>query len=114
VNVRRLPAMSESPAPVRVAVNDDYELVVAGIASLLAPYADRVQVVEFDSNKPTTGDVDIVLYDTSGQDQGSDIDVKGLSVAGRPKVAVFSWNLHPELIDGALSTGAAGPTCGRA
>jgi DNA-binding NarL/FixJ family response regulator len=100
--------MPESPAPVRIAVNDDYELVVAGTAALLAPYADRVEVVELDFNKPTTSDVDIVLYDTFGQDQGGSIDIDGLSLAGRPKIVVYSWNLQRELIENAISGGAAG------
>ncbi len=94
--------------PVRIAVNDDYELVVAGVAALLAPYGDRLEVVELDSNLPTISDVDIVLYDTFGQEQGENIDVASLSTAGKPKVVVFTWNLQRELIDGAISTGAAG------
>jgi DNA-binding NarL/FixJ family response regulator len=101
--------MRDSPAaPVRVAINDDYELVVAGVATLLAAYADRVEVVELDSNEPTASDVDVILYDTFGQDQGANIDVAGVSVSGKPKVVVFSWNVQPELVDGAISNGAAG------
>ena len=34
--------------------------------------------------------------------------MESLSVAGSPKVVVFTWNLQPELIDGAISAGAAG------
>jgi DNA-binding NarL/FixJ family response regulator len=100
--------MPASPSPIRIAINDDYEIVVAGVAALLTPYADRVEVVELDSNKPTVSDVDIVLYDTFGQDQGGSIDIESISVAGSPKVVVFSWNLQPELIEGAISAGAAG------
>jgi NarL family two-component system response regulator LiaR len=100
--------MSASPTPISIAINDDYEIVVAGVAALLAPYPDRVEVVELDSNEPTTSDVDIVLYDTFGQDQGSSIDIDGISVAGDPKVVIFSWNLQPELVEGALAAGAAG------
>ena len=97
-----------SATPIRIAINDDYELVVAGVAALLAPYADRLEVVELDSNLPTTSDVDIVLYDTFGQEQGENIDIGSLSTSGTPKVVVFTWNLQRELIDGAISTGAAG------
>lgn len=106
--VRTLAAMAASPSPVRIAVNDDYELVVVGVGTLLAPYADRVEVVELDSNVPTTSEVDIVLYDTFAQDQGDKLDVGSLSVSGEPKVVVFSWNLQHELIDGAIAAGAAG------
>ncbi|GAA4692371.1 response regulator transcription factor [Nocardioides conyzicola] len=100
--------MPDARTPVRVAINDDYELVVAGVAALLTPYADRIEVVELDSDEPTVSDVDIVLYDTFGQDQGEDIDIESLTVAGSPKVVIYSWNLQPELVDGALSSGAAG------
>jgi NarL family two-component system response regulator LiaR len=75
---------------------------------VLAPYADRIHVVELDSNEPTVSAVDIVLYDTFGQDQGADIDIEGLSRTGKPKVVVFTWNLQRELIDGAISAGAVG------
>jgi two-component system, NarL family, response regulator LiaR len=100
--------MPATPTPIRVAVNDDYELVVSGVAAILAPYPDRIAVVELDANVPTTSDVDIVLYDTFGQDQGADIDISSLNRAGKPKVVVFSWNLQRELVDGAISAGAAG------
>ncbi|MET0523973.1 MAG: response regulator transcription factor [Nocardioides sp.] len=94
--------------PIRVAINDDYEIVVSGVATLLAPYADRVQVVELDANAPTATHVDVVLYDTFGQNQGKDIDISSVSGPGKPKVVVFTWNLHHELVDGAISAGAAG------
>ena len=100
--------MPTAPTPVRVAVNDDYELVVSGVAAILAPYADQIDVVELDANVPTASDVDIVLYDTFGQDQGGEIDISSLGRAGRPKVVVFTWNLQRELVDGAISAGAAG------
>jgi DNA-binding NarL/FixJ family response regulator len=100
--------MPAPPAPVRIAINDDYEIVIAGVAALLAPYGARVEVVELDANSPTVSDVDVVLYDTFGQDQGGSIDIDSLSVAGSPKVVIFSWNVQPELVDGAIAAGAAG------
>ena len=100
--------MPPSQAPVRVAVNDDYELVVAGLAALLAPYVGRVDVVELDVNKPAATRVDVVLYDTFGQDQGANLDVDSLAQVGNPKVVVFSWNVQRELVEGAISAGAAG------
>ncbi|WP_028643218.1 response regulator transcription factor [Nocardioides sp. URHA0020] len=100
--------MAAAAPPVRIAINDDYELVVAGVATLLAPYADRIEIVELDSNEPTASDVDIILYDTFAQAQGDGIDVAGLSAGGTPKVVVFTWNLHHELIEQAMAAGAAG------
>lgn len=48
-----------------VAVVDDHELVVRGVAAMLAPYADRVAVVEMDTDTSSGPAVDIVLFDTS-------------------------------------------------
>jgi DNA-binding NarL/FixJ family response regulator len=93
---------------VRVAVVNDYELVVVGVAALLQPYRDRVQVVELDSNLPVLRDVDVILYDTFGQVQGSGVDVDSLVGDGPGKVIVYSWNLHRELVRDSLAAGAAG------
>lgn len=95
------------PRPVRVAVVNDYDIVVAGVASLLAPYADRVAVVELDAGVPVVSDVDVVLYDTFGQVQGDGVDLEDLLHGTGARVAIFSWNTDPALIDRALDKGAA-------
>ncbi len=98
-----------SGGPVRVAVVDDYEIVVAGIAAILAPHADRVRVVELDvGTLPVRGDVDVVLYDTFGHTDNHDLDVADLVRSGSVKVVIFSWNVEPQRIDEALCRGAAG------
>lgn len=96
-----------APRPVRVAVVNDYDLVVAGIASLLAPYADRVAVVELDAGVPVVSDVDVILYDTFGQVQGDGVDLADLVHGSDARVAVFSWNTEPALVDRAIGRGAA-------
>ena len=95
--------------PVRLAINNDYALVIAGVAAMLAPYRDRIEVVELVSGLAPSRDLDVVLYDTFGAPQGSAINVA--NVVGdepRPKLVVFSWNLHPELVRQALAAGASG------
>ena len=92
----------------RVAVVNDYELVVVGVAALLEPYRDRVEVVEVDSNLPVLRDVDVILYDTFGQVQGRGVDVDSLVDGGNAKVVVYSWNLHGELVQDSLMAGASG------
>jgi DNA-binding NarL/FixJ family response regulator len=93
---------------VRVAVVNDYELVVVGVAALLEPYRDRVEVVEVDSNLPVLRDVDVILYDTFGQVQGRGVDVDSLVDGGNAKVVIYSWNLHGELVQDSLMAGASG------
>jgi DNA-binding NarL/FixJ family response regulator len=95
-------------SPVKVAVANDYAVVLAGVAAALAPYADRVEVVELDSRMPLATPVDVLLYDTFGQIQADAIDVGEIARGLAGRVAVFSWNVQPELVERALAAGVAG------
>jgi NarL family two-component system response regulator LiaR len=86
---------------------NDYELVVVGVAALLESFRDRVQVVELDANLPVLRDVDVILYDTFGQVQGTGIDVDSLVDGGDAKVVVYSWNLQHELVEDSFRAGAS-------
>jgi NarL family two-component system response regulator LiaR len=100
--------MSPSARPLRVAIVNDYDLVVAGIAAMLAPHHDRVAVVELDSNLPVVSDVDVILYDTFGQVQGDGVDLEDLVRGSGARVVIFSWNTQPDLVERATRKGAAG------
>ena len=91
--------------PIRVAIVNDYEIVVAGVASVLAPYADRLKVVELDSGLPVVSDVDVILYDTFAAVQGDGIDLEDLVRGSPAKVVIFSWTLQGELVQRALDRG---------
>jgi len=94
--------------PVRVAIANDYEIVIAGVVGLLAPFEDRVRIIELAANKPIASDVSIVLYDTFGQVQGDGYDLGDVLQDADAKVVVFTWNLQPELIERAIAHGARG------
>jgi DNA-binding NarL/FixJ family response regulator len=94
--------------PVRIAIANDYEIVIAGVASLLARFEDRVEVVELSANVQVWSEVDVVLYDTFGQVQGDGFDLDDLLRGSGAKVAIFSWNLQPEVVEGALGRGVRG------
>ena len=92
---------------IRLAIVDDYAVVVAGVASFLAN--ERIDVVETGASEPVISDVDIVLYDTFGQIQGVGIDLEDfVRNSGGAKVVVYSWNLSAELVEQALAGGASG------
>jgi DNA-binding NarL/FixJ family response regulator len=95
--------------PVRVALVDDYEIVLVGIAHMLAPYHERVEVVEIDVDEPVRGPVDVALYDTfaQGEADGSELGVLIANPRAR-RVAVYTWVLEPALVETALRRGAAG------
>ena len=96
------------PAPMRLAIVNDYEMVVAGVAAMLAPHFERVAVVELDSRMPVVSDVDVILYDTFGQVQGDSVDLSELVAGTEARVVIFSWNTQPDLVQRALEKGAAG------
>jgi DNA-binding NarL/FixJ family response regulator len=97
-----------SGTPLRVAVVNDYEIVVVGIAGVLERFPDRVRVVELDSGLPIASEVDLVLYDSFGQPQGAALDVPAVVGGSGAKVVIFSWNTQAELVEQSLAAGAAG------
>jgi NarL family two-component system response regulator LiaR len=92
--------------PLRLAIVDDYAVVVAGVASLLV--AERIDVVETDASMPVSSDVDIVLYDTFAQVHGEGMDLQDFVRDSDAKVVIYTWNLRPALIERALAEGACG------
>ena len=92
--------------PIRLAIVDDYAVVIAGVASFLAE--ERIDVVETGASLPVVSDVDIVLYDTFGQVQGQGIDLEDFVRDSGAKVVIYSWNLQPDLIQEAIAGGACG------
>jgi DNA-binding NarL/FixJ family response regulator len=94
---------------IRVALVNDYDVVVLGLARILEPYADRVVIAEIDTNSPVEDAVDVVLYDAFAQpesDRSELCQLVGHARSGR--VVVYTWNLHPELVDRAMGQGASG------
>jgi NarL family two-component system response regulator LiaR len=93
-------------APIRLAIVDDFAVVVAGVAHFLAD--ERIDVVETGASMPVVTDVDIVLYDTFGQVQGEDLNLQDFVRDSGAKVVIYSWNLQPDLIKQAIDGGARG------
>ncbi|KHL01302.1 response regulator transcription factor [Sinomonas humi] len=92
----------------RIALVNDYEIVVQGVAAMLRSYRDQIEIVEMDVGRNPAQPVDITLYDTFAATQGDSEAVHHLSrdpLAG--KVVVYSWNLDPALISAAVANGAS-------
>ena len=96
-------------APITVALVDDYDVVVKGVANMLDPYRDRIVIAELDATMPVDDEVDIVLYDSFAQPE-SDHEEIGVLVANprAHRVVVYTWNFHPDLVDSARRHGAHG------
>lgn len=100
---------SEGQGRIRVALVNDYDVVVFGLARILDPYADKLVIVELDTNQPVADRADVVLYDAFAQPESDKFEIAQL--VGNPRVgtvAVYTWNLHPELVELAREQGARG------
>jgi DNA-binding NarL/FixJ family response regulator len=96
-------------APITVALVDDYDVVVKGVANMLEPYRDRIVIAELDSTMSVKDEVDIVLYDSFAQPESDHEEIRVLVANPRARrVVVYTWNFHPELVQSARQHGAQG------
>ena len=95
--------------PISVALVNDYDVVLEGVARMLDRYSDRVVIVEIDANEEVEDVADIVLYDNFAQPE-SDRDEPAALVANprARRVVVYTWNFSPELIENARRQGVHG------
>lgn len=97
------------PTPLRLAIVDDYEIVVAGVARMLEPFSDRVEVVQLAPDRPVTVDVDVALYDSFAQSEADGLDLDVLLANPRARrVVIYTWAFSPRLIEVALNKGVHG------
>jgi DNA-binding NarL/FixJ family response regulator len=95
--------------PITVALVDDYDVVLIGLAHMFDQYGDRIVVAEIDANASVTDTVDIVLYDSFAQPEADHEEIEVLVDNPRAgKVVVYTWNFHPDLVDSATRKGASG------
>ena len=103
-----MPSPNRHP-PITVPLVDDYDVVLLGVAQMVDPYRDRVQIAELDTNEPVTDTVDIALYDSFAQPESDHNEISVLIDNPRARrVVVYTWNFHPDLIRSALRQGVHG------
>jgi DNA-binding NarL/FixJ family response regulator len=94
---------------VRLALVDDYEVVLTGLAHMFDRYRDRIEIADIAADEPVSVDVDVALFDTFAQGEVDHDDFAVL--VAHPLVrraAVYTWAFDPALIDIARRLGAAG------
>ena len=95
--------------PLTVALVNDYDIVVMGIAHILEQYQDRVVIAELDTNHSVSDEVDVVLYDSFAQPESDHDQISVLVRNPRARrVVVYTWNFHPDLIESARRQGVHG------
>jgi len=94
--------------PVRIAVANDFDLVVAGVAALLSRFAPELEVTELVvGSQQVEQPVDVVLFDTYGRaEMGLDRVRELRRTAKVDKVAVYTLSWDTDLVQAALASGA--------
>jgi NarL family two-component system response regulator LiaR len=93
--------------PIRVALVNDYMIVLEGLRSLLKSSEPEIQVVEMDVRTHPRRGVDVTLVDTYGE--LDDLADRVRSLGSDPEngaIVVFSFSDHPQAVRHALSAGA--------
>src|SRR6478735_8784268 len=93
---------------IRLAIVNDYEVIVAGVAAMLSKERHRIQVTALDPTPGVVDGVDVILYDTFGPVDSSMDCLEELVSASSVPVVVYSWKLRPDVAREAISRGAAG------
>lgn len=83
--------MTIDRTPLTATVVDDNDLAVAGLETLLAPYAERVRLVDVRTALAHPEDLDVVLYEPMQQSAFSASMLRNLQAAAEAQAIVFSW-----------------------
>lgn len=89
--------MSTVPCPIVIALVDDNELSAAGLRTLLAPFADRVRLLEEKEAVARAAELDVVLFEPLGCSSFSNRLRGDLLSAGQARSVVFTWAPSAEL-----------------
>ena len=95
--------------PVTVALVNDYDIVVAGLAAMLQPYSDRIAILDRAVERAPDRAVDVSLFDTYGVPDQQIERVRQLAsdpLAG--SVVVYSFGTTEGLVRAVIDAGAMG------
>jgi NarL family two-component system response regulator LiaR len=97
------------PKPIRVALVNDYMIVLEGLRVLLRSSETEIQVIELDVRKGPRRDVDVTLLDTYGEPDTLSDRVRSLGAdASNGAIVVFSFSDQPDAVSHATRAGAQG------
>jgi DNA-binding NarL/FixJ family response regulator len=104
--------VTEGDSPrIRLTLANDFRIVVAGLAALLEPFRDRVEIVDWAivNEKSPAVPVDVLLFDTYGRFGLGLSDVAELVESPLVRhVVLYSWEASPQLVERAMAMGVSG------
>lgn len=97
-----------STRPVRVALVNDYEIILRGLHSMLSSYRDRIEVVEHKVGGTPDRVADVALFDTFAARRGALARARRMIEEGLvDHVVVYTWDAAPEFLQIAKATGVS-------
>jgi DNA-binding NarL/FixJ family response regulator len=97
--------MAGTDAPIRVALVNDYEIIVEGLRVMLEPFGERVRVVEMVAGDTPDHACDIVLFDTfAGRRYAIGRVREMLADHHIGKVVLYTWDAPSEFLDDATAS----------
>ncbi|MGD9796107.1 MAG: DNA-binding response regulator [Acidimicrobiia bacterium] len=85
--------------PVRVALVNDYEIVVRGLEAMLTPFSSRIQVVEMDVGGIPSTPVQVALFDTfPGRLEALHRVRRMCAEAKIEHVVLYTWDARSEFV----------------
>jgi NarL family two-component system response regulator LiaR len=97
------------PETIRVALENDYLIVLEGLRALLRPYEPQIRVVELDIKADPQAAVDVTLFDTYGEADEIRQRVRDLAAdAANGAIIVFSFSDDAALAGTFLRASAQG------
>ena len=86
----------EGERPIRVALSNDFEIALLGLAQMLARHPDQVQIVDVTTEARLPHEADVILFDTFGRLPVDDPKLHAIREQNTGKVVVYSWFDYPE------------------
>src|SRR5438876_7294386 len=100
---------ARAPERTRVALVNDYEIMLRGLEAMLRPFRDRIEVVELDVEQNPDEAVDVAVFDTYGHPRLGLDRVADLARCPHVRaVAVYTWSFAAERFDAARAGGGRG------
>jgi len=94
---------------VTVGIINDYEVVVRGVAAMLAPYEHRVRVIELDAGGQLSSHADVALFDTfAGRRHTLSRAADMVRQGAARHVVLYTWDAAPAFVRAAQDIGVAG------
>jgi two-component system, NarL family, response regulator LiaR len=94
---------------ITVAIINDYEIVVRGVRAMLAPYGQRVEVVDLEAGNGPTEVADVVLFDTfAGRRHTLTRAAEMVREGNAQHVVLYTWDAAPPFVRAAEEIGVSG------